>query len=819
MAKVSIEQLTQEFDRLVKLQDKYIANHQLLQKSSGGKNFKEYVKNTEKLTTNTKNLNKVERDLLGNKQELKQIVTETNKLNRNAAEIARLQTKSGQQYIKQIKEQRAQLRQLRGTTNNFARSLVRGAVRMTAYYVGFRTLFRIIKAGVQTFVDFQKAQSKLASILGTTSNKIKILTKDAQRLGAVTKFTASEVSGLQTELAKLGFTRNEILNATESILSLAAATDTDLSKAAQIAGSSIRAFGLEASEASRIADVFAASTSKSALDMEKLSIAIPKVAPVAKQFGFSLEGTVALLGKLADSGFEASTMGTALRKILLTLADSNGDLAKTLGRSVNNFDDLIPALIELRRSGIDLNGVLELTDVRSVAAFSTFLDGAESAKKLKDSLMDVQGVAKEMAETQLDNLAGDMIKAKSAWDGFILSLQEGDGELSNALRKTIQLFNDAVNYLTDTNDQFAGMTKSQIEAALKAQEKLIDQYVDNVNSSNRKEYQAEVDKQTKIYNLIEAKLEEINSMEQEAREAKVEAERKALEEKDNIIQKEISGEQGKGEGILKNLLKRLNKEHEAKEETLKNHEEYLKKKAELEQKYAEATEKERIRMFERERDQVLDKVAYYSSFAEDVGGIIGNFLGDSEISFKQFAKNMLITSLEFLKKTILLIRAKTLAESLSTPDSIATFGVSGLARFAIINGLISAAFAGVEAAVNKFHEGEIDIRGRGDEFPAILKKGESVIKPESTSKHKSLLSAVNMGLSDAEVFNAMLSDMNRPLQVNEFRDDRLLRQMELNNKHTKRLIEIQEDRPEINYLPGKGFIISHKNKTIILKRG
>ena len=64
-------------------------------------------------------------------------------------------------------------------------------------------------------------------MLYLTSDKVKELTADAQRLGATTKYTASEATDLQIELAKLGFTRKEILDATEHVLKFAQATGAE----------------------------------------------------------------------------------------------------------------------------------------------------------------------------------------------------------------------------------------------------------------------------------------------------------------------------------------------------------------------------------------------------------------------------------------------------------------------------------------------------------------------------------------------------------------------------------------------------------------
>jgi TP901 family phage tail tape measure protein len=295
---------------------------------------------------------------------------------------------------------------------------------------------------VGIFKDFEQANANLASVLGKSKAETVALNEDAKRLGATTAFTASQVAGLQTEFAKLGLSQEEILGATEATLALAAATNTELPQAAAQVGSALRGFGLDASEAARVADVFAASTSKSALDMSKLKTGMATVAPVAKAFGFSIEDSVALLGKLSDAGFDASSAATATRNIILNMADSGGKLAKALGRPVNSLEDMIGGMEDLRAKGVDLAKMLDLTDKKSVAAFATFVDGSEGVRQLAGELNNAGGTAQKMAEQQLDTLGGAITILGSAYEGFILSMEDGTGAFSQQIKSIVQVISE-----------------------------------------------------------------------------------------------------------------------------------------------------------------------------------------------------------------------------------------------------------------------------------------------------------------------------------------------------------------------------------------
>ena len=314
-----------------------------------------------------------------------------------------------------------------------------GYIGAQAVVSGVVALFTKLREGVGSVVEFEFANSRLAAILGTTSDQIKELTLDAKRLGATTKYTASEATELQIELAKLGFTRKEILDATESVLRFAQATGAELGEAASLTGAALRMFNADTRETERYVSAMAVATTKSALSFSYLATALPIVGPVAKAFNFSIEDTLALLGKLSDAGFDASMSATATRNILLNLADTNGVLAKSLGGPVKTLPELVAGLQKLKEQGIDLNSTLEMTDKRSVAAFNAFLTAVDKIVPLREQITGVEGELGDMAHTMEDNAKGAIDSLKSAWEALMISLGKNTGVLSGIINEFTDL--------------------------------------------------------------------------------------------------------------------------------------------------------------------------------------------------------------------------------------------------------------------------------------------------------------------------------------------------------------------------------------------
>ena len=290
-----------------------------------------------------------------------------------------------------------------------------------------------LRDAISTIIEFEKKNSTLAAILGTTKKSIKDLTDEARRLGATTSYTAAQVTELQIELAKLGFFKEDIKAMTPSVLKFAKAVDTDLASAATLAGATLRIFNLDAEDTERALSTMAIGTTSSALNFEYLNSAMSTVGPVANSFGFTIEETTALLGALANSGFDASSAATATRNILLNLADSSGKLALALGGPVNNLDDLVKGLKKLNSEGIDLNKALELTDKRSVAAFNTFLNGTDTVLALCDAVTGAEDAFNAMSEEMGDNVQSALNRLSSTIEGVVLRFYESKGILRDLI--------------------------------------------------------------------------------------------------------------------------------------------------------------------------------------------------------------------------------------------------------------------------------------------------------------------------------------------------------------------------------------------------
>jgi chemotaxis protein histidine kinase CheA len=340
-------------------------------------------------------------------------------------QITKLDTK-----IKSVDRSVGQSQRNVGNYKSAFKGLGQGIGSVIGPMVGITAAIGAVTAGIRAatglFREFGLVSAKVQAVSGATAEEFEALQTQAKELGRVTPFTASNVAQLQLELSKLGFTAKEIGEASESILQFAIATDSELGRSAEVVASTLNAFNLEASEAGRVADVAAKAFSGSALDIEKFATAIGSVGPAANAVDVSLERTTAILGKIVDSGIDASTAGTQLRNVFIEL--------ESRGLTWNE------AIGQINGSQNRLSAANELFGKRGAVVSTVIANNAKEIDAFDESLQKAEGSSKAMADIIGDTLDGDIKKLQSAIQGATL---ENEG-FETVLRRVIQFLTKAV---------------------------------------------------------------------------------------------------------------------------------------------------------------------------------------------------------------------------------------------------------------------------------------------------------------------------------------------------------------------------------------
>lgn len=159
-------------------------------------------------------------------------------------------------------------------------------------------------------------------------------------------------------------------------------------------------------------------------------------------------------------------------------------------------------------------------------------------------------------------------------------------------------------------------------------------------------------------------------------------------------------------------------------------------KAAEEQRENAAYEKKKL-LLEKQKQTAVDIA---NTITSGFSNAFAAMFAESEVSFKEFMRSILTTTIDAIEKSLLAYEALILANEIKSKS------FAGIATATALIALITASFEGAKAAVKSFAVGGY-VQGAGtatsDSIPARLSNGESVMTARATSMFSPLLSAFN----------------------------------------------------------------------------
>ena len=253
------------------------------------------------------------------------------------------------------------------------------------------------------------------------------------------------------------------MNALGSTLNLATAGALSLDDASSIAAQTIRGFGLEASDAERVADTLAYTSAATNTTVGGLGETFKYVAPIAAALGIEMEEVAAAAGIMGDAGIEAGQAGNMLKRGLLNLsaptkqqADLMNDLGMNMFDAEGNMKPLVEVIGELENGleGMDAKqrtaALSTLFGAEAVSGWTALInEGSGSLQELQNEIEGADGFAQDFAETAEDNLAGSMRSLKSSWAELMITISDG---VSGPLRGLVDMLTDVINWLSSLDE-------------------------------------------------------------------------------------------------------------------------------------------------------------------------------------------------------------------------------------------------------------------------------------------------------------------------------------------------------------------------------
>ena len=345
-------------------------------------------------------------------------------------------------------------------------------------------------ASVTTAANFESAMSQVQATMGITKdamstvngqsvNAMDTLSKLAKKMGAETAFSASECAEALNYLALAGYDTQQMCDTLPTVLNLAAAGDIELASASDMVTDAMSALGMGVDEAGTMVDQMAKTASTTNTSVAQLGEGILTIGATAKSIKGGTAELNTALGILANNGIKGAEGGTHLRNVILSLQSPTDAAAKqmeALGVSVydseGNMRSLNDILGDLNKSmdGMTsaeksniISTIFNKTDLSSVNAL--LANTGNTWDDLQKKISDSGGAAQQMADTQLDNLQGQITILKSALEGLAISFGELLMPAIKQIVGWIQKFVDWLNGLGDGTKKTI-VTISLLAAAL-----------------------------------------------------------------------------------------------------------------------------------------------------------------------------------------------------------------------------------------------------------------------------------------------------------------------------------------------------------------
>lgn len=308
---------------------------------------------------------------------------------------------------------------------------------------------------------FEDAMARVRAVSNATKSEFKAMEDEAQRLGATTKYSATDAANALENLVRNGLKPLDAAKAVGKTLEFAQANTIELAEAADIATNVMNGFGKSVTDLGNINDVLSSTAAHSATNVSDLAEALKIAAPIATTAKIGIEETNAALGTLANVGFKGTDAGTGVKQMLIAISSQSSEAAKTLKRYGVNLnettlknDGLVKSLQKLKDSGIG-NSIADLVSVFGKLAApkaAALINNVDKLSELSTTLKNSQGENARMFEQSTGKYMNALHTLKSTWESVMISIfKKSEGGVVGFLNSVI----GGLNYIKDNLTKIA----------------------------------------------------------------------------------------------------------------------------------------------------------------------------------------------------------------------------------------------------------------------------------------------------------------------------------------------------------------------------
>lgn len=277
------------------------------------------------------------------------------------------------QFRKQMTAVSASMYAAGGAASRFG-TIARGVLTplsasLTAVAISAKAMATVIHRSSTLFIEFNDTLARTGAILGESGEGMRALETEIRRVGATTRFTASQVGEAANALAIAGVNAEEMISegALENLVKFAIAGGVDIQTATNIGIAGVKAFGMEMSELGHVSDVLTRTFTRSNVNIISLGEGMKFLAPVAHAAGVGIEEAAAAVGALGNAGLRGTIAGTGMRMAINKLLKPTFDSQKAINDLGLTIQVLSPAGEAAKQTLSGVATQLDRTKVESSA--------------------------------------------------------------------------------------------------------------------------------------------------------------------------------------------------------------------------------------------------------------------------------------------------------------------------------------------------------------------------------------------------------------------------------------------------------------------
>lgn len=293
------------------------------------------------------------------------------------------------------------------------------------------------KSMIEAGKNFESGMARVKSVTNATQQQMKMMSDEAERLGATTKYSASQAAGALENLTRNGLTAEQATKALSKTLQLAQANSIELAEAADLTTNVMNGFGLSVDQLGRVNDNLSATAAHSATNVLELGEAVKNVAPLANNCGIKIEEVCAALGTLANVGIKGADAGTAMKQMLAGLSTEAPKGAKAMakyGLNINQAtlaaDGLQGTLKKLFESGIgtDNQALADIFGRKAYSGAAAIINNYQNFVSLNKTLQNSMGETERMFSQAAGKMDAAIKGLQSAWEALMIAFfKNGEG--------------------------------------------------------------------------------------------------------------------------------------------------------------------------------------------------------------------------------------------------------------------------------------------------------------------------------------------------------------------------------------------------------